>query len=508
MKRSVIRTLLASIFVLILLTTPALAAGDTLIVASPYDAKTLDPHLTNDSGSQNAMRQIYEKLIAFDADKEVVPSLAERWEVLEEGRAYKFYLKKGVKFHNGEEMKADDVLFSLKRSLSPEASPIHAYSTYMDPDGFEKVDDHTVIVRIKKPMGAFLASMNHGYASILSEKAVGEGGRNYGMEPVGTGPFKLAKWTKGDRIVLDRFEDYHGRQPALKSIVIRAVTETTSRTIELESGAVDLALTIPGADVKRLEDNAKLEVKRVPGQELFYMAFNMDLEPWKDPRVREALSLAINREGIVKAVFRGYATPASGPWSKAVKYAPQEVPVLAYDLERAKSLMKEAGYEKGFKMTLLTYESKSATDIAAILQAEYRKIGVEVEIKLFEWGAYIETIKAEDHAPFVLAWSAGAPALDPFFFAGPKFHSGVIGSSNRARLNDPEVDALIDRGASTQDGPEREQIYLELFDKLNEIRPWVCIAVQDQLYGYRKELKGLQLGASFINFYGDAYFEE
>lgn len=494
--------------ILSLFCAQAFAVQDVLTVGATYDAKTLDPHVTNDTGSHLMMRQIYEKLVDFDENLNVVPCLAERWDISEDGRRYTFHLKKDVKFHNGEEMKAADVLFSFKRMLSPVAAATHAYSNVIDPKGFKIIDDYTIVISTKEPLGAFLASMNHGFASIVSEKAVTEAGMDYGVHPVGTGAFKFVSWAKGDRITLNRFDDYHGKKARLSKMVLRAITESTSRTIELESGAVDLILDPPGSDVNRLEANSKLKVIRKPGQLVYHMGFNLDVKPFNDPKVRQALNIAVNRPGMAKVVYRGNAVPAVGPWTSAVKYAPTDVPEIEYDLKKAKALLKEAGYPDGFKTMIWVPDRKEQGDMATILQSEYRKIGIDMEIKVYEWGAYIEALKARDHALYIMGWSGGAPAPDPYFFAGPKFHSSVIGSSNRCRLNDSEVDAMIDKGATINDGPKREKVYRDLYFRLKELLPWVVLVNPDQIYAAKTRLEGIDYGSSSVTYFGKAYFKD
>ncbi len=500
-------SVLAALFCVAFLAPASFAAQDVLTVGCTYDAKILDPHVTNDTGSHVMMRQMYEKLVTFDENLNVVPCLAESWEISEDGKSYTFHLKKGVKFHNGEEMKASDVLFSFKRMLSPAAAATHAYSNVIDPEGFRVIDDYTIVIKTKAPLGAFLASMNHGWASIVSEKAVTGFGNDYGVHPVGTGAFKFVSWAKGDRIVFERFADYHGDKPALSKLIMRVITESTSRTIELESGAVDLIMDPPGSDIRRLGDNAKLQIIRQPGQLVYHMGFNLDKEPWNNPKVRQAMNIAVNRPGMAKVVYRGFATPAEGPWTDAVRYAPKDTKPIEYDLEKAKQLLKEAGYEKGLKGVLWIPDRKEQGDMATILQSEYKKIGIDLELKVYEWGAYIEALKAPDHGLYIMGWSGGAPAPDPYFFAGPKFHSSVIGSSNRCRLNDPKVDELIDKGSVLQDGPEREKVYHELYYKIQEDLPWVVLVNPEQIFAAKKTVKGIRYGSSSVTWFGSAYIE-
>lgn len=506
MKKLLILTLFAAFFSFFC--ASAFAAQSVLTIGATYDAKTLDPHITNDTGSHLMARQIYEKLVDFDENLNVIPCLAERWDISKDGRRYTFYLKKGVKFHNGEEMKASDVLFSFKRMLSPIAAATHAYSNVIDPNGFKIIDDYTIVISTKEPLGAFLASMNHGFASIVSEKAVKKAGIDYGVHPVGTGAFKFVSWAKGDRITLDRFDDYHGEKPKLSKMILRAITESTSRTIELESGAVDLILDPPGSDVNRLQGNNKLKVIRKPGQLVYHMGFNLDKEPFNNPKVRQAMNIAVNRPGMAKVVYRGNATPSVGPWTNAVKYAPKNVPQIEYNMDKARALLKEAGYPNGFKTTIWVPDRKEQGDMATILQSEYRKIGIDMEIKVYEWGAYIEALKAPNHALYIMGWSGGAPAPDPYFFAGPKFHSSVIGSSNRCRLNNKDVDAMIDKGAMINDGPEREKIYHDLYSRLSRLLPWVVLVNPDQIYAAKKSLEGIDYGSSSVTYFGRGYFKD
>lgn len=485
----------------------AWAKGDTLIVANPADAKILDPHMTTESASNTVMRNIYQSLVQFDANGELEPVLCEKWERIDGG--FKFYLKKGVKFHNGEEMTADDVVFTFKRATSP-GTALKALAGYIDPNGIEKVDDYTVILKTTQPMGsAFLASMNHPWASILSKKAVETHGKEYGMNPVGTGKFKFSSWDKGDRIILERFDDYHGEKAKLKKIILRVVIEANSRTIELESGAVDAIQDLPYVDIKRIEDDKNLRVDIKPGQRLFHIGVDTTLKPYDDVRVRQAMNMAINRAGIVKVVFKGYGEVATGPTSSAVLYnKTKETPAPPIDIAGAKKLLAEAGHPNGFKAQLLIADRADFVNIATVVQENLRKIGIDLEIKVYEWGSFIDVIKQPGHQPYIMNWWGGAPALDPFFFMNPPFHSTSPPISNRFFYKNPELDELLDKGVALSDGPERQEIYGKAWDILNRDLPWISLVTPVNVRGLSKSLKGITYTPSFIIYYGDAYFEE
>nr|WP_321513758.1 ABC transporter substrate-binding protein [uncultured Pseudodesulfovibrio sp.] len=462
---------------------------DTLVVATTYDAKTLDPYMTNDVASSNAMRQIYETLVAIDAEGKVVPFLAEKIERVD-GTTYRFTLKKGVKFHNGETLTADDALYSLKRAYEKGAS-VHHIMGVIDPAGFKKIDEYTFEVKTKEAMSSFLAALTHfGGGVMINQKAVEAAGDDYGFTPVGTGPYKLASWKKGDRMELERFEDYHGTKPEFSKMVLRVIPEASSRTIELESGDVDIAFEISSLDVSRIEANKDLQLKTLVDNSTTYLGFNCSKPPFNNEKLRQAISLAINIPASVKAVFRGNAYPATSPIAPNVKYANTDLEVPKADLEKAKQLLAEAGYPDGLSTTIWTNSKKVRVDMATIIQAQLKKIGVNVKIQVLEWGAYLQGLKDFEHELFIVGWTCQTP--DPDMAVYPTFHSSQIGGNNFAAFGDPEVDALLDKARITPDGPERKAMYFEIQKLLREKCPWVSLANQKFAFGLQDYITGFE----------------
>lgn len=277
------KKLLTILLVVALVTTLFVGCGSndqageekmTLTVATPADAKSMDPHLTNDLPSNNIFINMYENLLTLDENGELVGQLAEKWEKVDD-LSYRFYLKKGVKFHNGEELKASDVKFSFLRAMNIEGSAVSHVVGEIDPDGFVIEDDYTIIIKLKKPFTVFLTYLTHvPGGTILNEKAVSEAGEDYAQNPVGTGPYMFKEWAKGDRLTLQRFDDHQFVKPVYKEVVFRAIPEETSRTIELEAGNVDIIYGVSADDISRIEENPNLKMARSTNLNTQYMGFN------------------------------------------------------------------------------------------------------------------------------------------------------------------------------------------------------------------------------------------
>lgn len=509
--RTLTKVLLLSLAAVLLLTGIAFAAPkDTLVIGQAYSPKTFDTQATPDAGTHNYCNQIYEGLVRRDDKGNIVGVLADKWEILDGGKTFKFYLKKGVKFHNGETMTADDVVYTFQRAVSPAGSAVKALSMYTDPKGIEKVDDHTVIIRTLLPIGEkFIDSIMHPWAAIMNKKAVEQFGNDYGVNPVGTGRFKMGVWKTGDRVEFERFDGYHGTPAKLKKIVMRNIVEASSRTIELESGAVDVIIDQARVDVDRIKENKRLQVVTMPGVRMYYLSFDVTKKPYDDVRVRQAMNLVIDRMGIAKTVFRGHADPGKGVVTAAIKYnRTQETPVIKVDIAKAKQSLAEAGFPNGFSGKMMVPDRTEVMAMATVLQNNFRQIGINMETNIYEYGAFQEGIRKQGHDPFVNPWWGGEPAEDPFFVMTPPFHSSVIGGTNRSFFKDEQVDKWFDEGAVLPDGPERAKVYAQLWDRLNELLPWLNISAPNAMYGINKNLRGVDFAPGSINYYCEAYFAE
>lgn len=483
----------------------ALAEKDTLVVADQYDATSFDPIRANDLPSTRACFSVYDPLIFLNEDGSAYPGLAEKWEFLSDTE-FKFYLRKGVKFHNGEIMTAEDVKFSFERAMSDLGVAVRTYSQAIKE--VEAIDENTVIIRLKEPDYSFFPSLSHTWSGILSKKAVEAAGENYGTVssgPVGTGPFKFVSWEKGNKYTLERFDDFWGEKPKYKKLVVRSIPEPVNRIVGLETGELDLVYPVAAHDLKRLQENSNLAIDRKLLNAINYMSFNMKKAPFQDVRVRKAIDAALDTVGIKKAVWQEVGQIPLSVVPATVKYSIEnELKPHVQDIELSKKLFAEAGVDPStLKFELWTNERKDRTDMAQIIQAQLAELGITVEIKVLEWGAYLSGLKEGKHDLFMLGWSAPVP--DPHFSIFILLESKS--ALNYTYFNDPKLDGLLASGRAVPDGAEREKIYKEIQYYINEQAPMVYTFTPEIIFGMQKNVKGFAPSSGETHSFRHVYFE-
>lgn len=481
-------------------------AGDdvrsqTLVVVLSSDAITFDPGAQNDSYSANAMLQMYEGLVTLSQSNEVIPVLAENYEISSDGMNYVFYLRKGIKFHNGEELTADDVVFSFKKAFASPAVA-HIFSD-IDPETITAEDNYTVKFKMKEPYAGIITALCHPAAFIMNRKAVEAAGENYAREPIGTGPFKFVKHIKSDKIQFERFEDFHGDKPYYKFLEMKIIPEPTNRMIELESGGADIIYDVSPNDLDRFNGNQELTLLRSFDYMTQYMGMNCSQAPLNDIRVREAVACAVDTDQIVKAVWKGLGRTASGPYAPSIRYsiANSRNPI-ARDVEKAKRLLQEAGYGDGLKLRLSTNERQERIDMAVIMKEQLKDVGIDLSIEVLEWSKYIEMLEKGEQQLFEIGWSSDTP--DPDMVVYPCFHSLSRGEGgNYVFLADPELDALIIKGRRVLDGPERAEVYRQIQEKIMSLTPAVFQYNNELPAGIKSNLTGLRLSPLGHHFLGN-----
>lgn len=467
--------------------TADISEKNTLVVAQGADATTLDPHATNDQPSSRIAIQIYSQLVEVDQNMEIIPGLAHSWEHLDEYTT-QFKLREGVKFHNGEELKASDVKFTLDRMM---ASPTVAH--IVGPlESVEVIDDYTVNLRTSEPFGPLLYHLSHTASSIMNEKAVTEAGSDYGQSPVGTGPWQFVDWNVGDRVTMKMFDEYYGGKQEVENVVFRNITEGSNRTIALETGEVDISYDITPIDKDSVINHNNLDLIEAESLSTTYVGFNFKKAPFDNKLIRQAIAYAINEEDIIEAVEMGAGIASNSPISQKVFGYNPDARRYEQNIEKARELMAEAGYADGFSTFIWTNDNPVRVQIAEVMQAQLRQIGINMAIEVVEWGAFLDGTNRGEHEMFMMGWVTVTGDAD--YGLNALFNSATHGGAgNRSFYTNYDVDNMLNTARVSTDQEERRGLYHELQEVLMEELPIVPIYVKYDNAGSQKFVEGFNL---------------
>lgn len=463
---------------------------DTLIVASGADAITFDIQATNTQSTTRVARQIYETLVHQNEDLTLSPGLAESWEAKDD-TTFTFKLKPNVKFHNGEPMTADDVAYTLKRAA--ENPSIAHIVGEIDPAKVVVVDELTIEVGTKNPYGPFLTHLAHPATGIMNEKAVTEGGEDYGLKPVGTGPYELTSWISDSEITLKAFDDYHGTAAATPTIVFKVIKAEQTRMIALENGEIDIALDVAPTDISKVEANDNLTLYRDQNLSTAYVAFNTQSKtPINDPKVRVAISHAVDVDSIIKTIYQGVGTKAAGPVNSLVFGYNDSLKPYDYDMDKAAKLLAEAGYPDGFSFKLYVGDNNSQRiNTAEVVKESLSKLKINVEIVQLEWGAFLDASSNGEPDMFILGWTTVTTDADYGLY--PLFHSSQHGAAgNRSFYSNARVDELLDAAKAETDPDKRVELYGEAQEIITEEAPWIFVQSGEDVIAASKNVTGFK----------------
>lgn len=491
------------------------SGGGDLTIAIGSDIVSLSAHGANDIPSGNVQDNIYETLTKLDENQEVQPGLATEWEQVDD-TTWEFTLQEGVTFHDGAEFNAEAVKANFDRLVDEDIASPRAF-LFEAVDSVEVVDDYTLRINLSYPYAPLLANLAHSGAAIMSPDVITEdyaqleeGGdvdAYINQNPAGTGPFKFESWNPGAEVVLTKNEDYWGEPAKLNSVTFKVVSEQSARIAELETGASDVADNIGPNNISRVENADGLSLLQEPSVSLSYVGFNAQKEPFDDVRVRQAISMAINKEAIIDGVYNGVGIPAIGPLAPPVFGYDESVEGLEYNVEEAKSLLAEAGYEDGFETTIWTNDNEQRVDTAVAIQEQLSEIGIDVQIEELEWGAYLERTANGEHDMFILGWSNATSDADYGMY--PLFHSSQVGSpGNRSFLENEELDAVLEEARQETDPAARQELYTEAQEMLVELAPMVYIHHQEYILGVDDSVKDFGIDAQGIYQIKNTYIEE
>lgn len=460
---------------------------ETIVIAFPSDARSLDPHATNDQPSARVMKQIYDTLMHQTEDLQIKNGLVKEYRIVNPTQ-YDFTLHQGVKFHNGEELKASDVKFTFERMREVKAPGAFLIAAL---DGITVTGPYTFTAKLKYPFGPFLTHLAHTATSILNEKAVKAAGANYNRNPVGTGPFKFTEWKPGVSITLERYDAYYQGPAKSAKIIFRVISENAQRAIAIETAEADIAYDIDARDFNNLKNKPGIIGLQDRGLSTAYMGFNVKKKPFDNVKVRQAINYALNTESAIQVLWQGAAIRPKSPLAPNVQFARTDLPGYPYDPAKAKQLLAEAGYPNGFKTTIWTNDNPVRIRYAEIFQEQLRQVGIETSIEILEWASYLNRTAAGEHDMFILGWVAVTGDADYGMYS--LFHSSQFGDAgNRTFYANPEVDRLLDEGRTSTDNEKRRQAYFKAQELIMNEAPWVFMYIQDLLTLTRSYVKGFK----------------
>ncbi|MDD5005684.1 MAG: peptide-binding protein [Candidatus Omnitrophica bacterium] len=487
--------------------------GDAIIIASIADARTLIPILASDTASSQACSQIFNGLIKYDKNLNIVGDLAEKWEASKDGFSITFYLRKNVCWHDGYPFTAKDVEFTYQKLTDPNTATPYSGDFKMI-DKLEIIDDYTVKVTYKEPFSPGLSSWGMSIIPkhILEGKDLNK--TDFQRNPVGTGPYRFKKWKAQEKIELIYYDKYFEGRPYISRYINRVIPDEASIFLELQTKAIDYAGLSPIAykfktQTKFFQDN--FNKFKLPGFGYTYLGYNLKNPLFKDRNVRTALDYAIDKEEIIKMIFFGLAKPITGPfiidsWAYDNQIKPRE-----FNLEKAKQLLKEAGWQDSdgdqildkngirFEFTITTNQGNDERiKTAEIIQKRLKDIGIKVKIKVLEWSVFLsECVEKRNFDAVLLGWSL---SLDPDPF--DIWHSSKTkeGEFNFIGYKNEEVDNLIIEGRRTFDQSKRKEIYHKIHKIIFEEQPYMFLYSPESLVIIDRRFQGIDPGPAGIGY--------
>ncbi|MCC7464386.1 MAG: ABC transporter substrate-binding protein [Gammaproteobacteria bacterium] len=458
------------------------AQAGELVIGRPVATSSLDPGFLREAAT--VVDNIFDTLVMRDGEMRLVPGLAESWRALDDTN-WEFMLRQGVQFHNGEQMNAEAVKFTIDRVLDPAArSPTISYIRTIKEVAV--VDPRTVRITTDGPDPLLPARMSRYPAYIVPPTYVRQvGNEEFGRRPVGTGSYRLASFVRDDAVVLEANQGYWRGAPAIRRVTWRPIPEATARIAALLAGEVQLIEGVPADQAPLIERSRDVEMVRVRNGALtIYLGLRTAEPPLNDVRVRQALSLAIDRAAIVRSLLRGFAT-ASGTQVGAFDFGYLRAAPPTPDPARARALLAEAGHAGGFEITMQAPRRYiSSAEVGQAIAQQFRAIGVRVNLEVPEWSVYTQQIPAGRQAPiYMLGWGS-TQTLDADAALFAILRSGEPYST----VSIPELDQKLDQSRRTVDPAKREAILHDIQRLVARDVPLITLYQEDSLYARRKNL--------------------
>lgn len=516
-------------------------AGGRIVYGNIGDAESLNPIYSADTSSSFIAYRVHEGLIEIDDKLAVVPSLAEKWDVTNDGKTWTFHLKKGVKWHDGAPFTAKDVAFTYFSIMHPlyagtrqsgydklvgfteakaqytaikkdqtdkkiddaaaEAALIKAWEGFKFGGAIKIMDDHTIQFNNAEPFAPFLNNLSMG---ILPEHLLKDVRPDKMKEhatnskPVGTGPFTFGSWTKGDNIVLNANKDYHGGEVYLGQIIYKIIPDQNAIAIALETGEIDLGAITPEL-VDRFKGKTGLKIWEYQALSYTYLGYNLRNPLFQDVKVRQAITHALDRDTMVDVIMMGHGTVANSHGAPVRWDYNPNVPVFNYNVAKAKQLLAEAGWTPGadgilqkdgtpFKFVLMTNQNKVREQVVTIMQQQLKEVGIAAEPRIMEWSSFVSNnLLGQDFEAIVVGWSIG---VEPDSYSIWHSSQAGKGSFNFVGYENKRVDELLEKARVNPDTAQRKQMYGELQQQLAQDQPYTFLFFPNDILVMRDKFAG------------------
>lgn len=476
-------------------------AGEGFVVALDAAPTQLDPRLATDAYSERIDHLLFSQLIRFDPEDRIIPGLAEHWEI-EKGVRYTFHLRKGILFHDGWPLTSADVRYTFESILDPELGSPHR-NLYDIIEKIETPDAATVRFILTRPYAPFLAELTR---SIVPKHLARNSPAQFSSHPIGSGPFLFVRRAPDGGVELAGYSNYFEGSPPISKISFKVIPEASVRLLELEKGNVDLVQNdaFPLDALSRIQKNKGLKVIEGPSSTYSYLGFNLRDPILQNKLVRQAIAYAIDREEITAYIFRGLAKTTRGLLPPSHWAYTDKVSYYPYDPERSKRLLDEAGFPERpgpaprFKLVHKTSQNELARRVTEVLQRQLGQVGIELEIRSYEWGTFYSDIKSGNFQTFTLD-RVGVSDPDIYY---QLFHSKSVppAGANRGRYQNGRLDQLTEAGRITLDRDRRKELYEEVQQIVSDELPYISLWHKENIAVVKREVEGYRL---YLN--GDFY---
>ena len=495
------------------------AYGDILVRGDIGDASNLIPILASDSPSHSVASMVYNGLVKYDKDMNIVGDLAESWDITKNGLVITFKLRKGVRWHDGKPFTAADVLYTYQVITDPKTPTAYA-GDFLKVKKAEVLDGYTFRVTYDKPFAPALISWSSAVLPrhLLTGKDITKSPLS--RHPVGTGPYKFKEWIAGQKIVLVSNEDYFEGRPYIDGRIMRIIPDTATMFLELRARNIGMMGLTPLQYTRQTDNNLFKEnfnKYRYLAFAYTYLGYNLKNPLFMDKRVRQAISHAINKDEIISGVLLGLGKPATGPYKHGTWAYNDKVKIYRYDPDKARDLMKQAGWSdankdgilekdgRPFEFEILTNQgNETRQKCAEIIQRQLKEIGITAKIRIVEWSAFVtDFINKRRFDAVILGWTI---PLDPDAY--DVWHSSKTAPEelNFVSYNSPEADEMLDKGRSTFNQADRKKYYDRFQEILAEDQPYTFLYVPDELIIISKRFRGVEpapigIGHNIIKWY-------